>query len=352
MTQQIFLKDIIVRERLRKVDPGHVEHLTAQIGNHGLLQPVVVRDLEDDTFLLLAGAHRLEAALNLGWDSIEATVKDTEGDEELDALKDELFEVTENLDRKELSTFEQSQHVNHWSRLEKAIINRREAIEAQKREDEEKKTTGRVSEGTRSRRRRAVEKTQEPAEKRPVRDGELTKRIAKTMGKSERTVQQMARRAPEIEKLLNKAGVSEDQFKTSRLDRNGEENDALVKLFKFQPATAIKLVQNAIKPNRLNDPQISAIRSLKMVKAKRSARKLDEQLATKDGCYKYAKSKASAALNSFTELQELFTEMDMKADAALADDIAERLTELHIRWTASDFSKVNIMSTGHKYEQA
>lgn len=60
---------ITVANRLRAVDPAHVEAIMASMGEGGLRQAIQVAGRPDGSFLLMAGAHRLEAAKGLGWDS-------------------------------------------------------------------------------------------------------------------------------------------------------------------------------------------------------------------------------------------------------------------------------------------
>ena len=45
----------------RRIDPEGVAALTRSIGEHGLLQPVLVRPLSDGRYELLAGLRRLRA---------------------------------------------------------------------------------------------------------------------------------------------------------------------------------------------------------------------------------------------------------------------------------------------------
>lgn len=85
--------------RLRAL--GDVYALAESINESGLLNPIVVTpDLR-----LIAGAHRLEACKQLGWDEIEVRVLD------VDDLHAELAEIEENLIRAELSVLERSEHL-------------------------------------------------------------------------------------------------------------------------------------------------------------------------------------------------------------------------------------------------
>lgn len=90
---------IVPEQRLRAL--GDVYALAESINESGLLNPIVVTpDLR-----LIAGAHRLEACKQLGWDEIEVRVL------ELDGLHAELAEIDENLIRAELTALERSEHL-------------------------------------------------------------------------------------------------------------------------------------------------------------------------------------------------------------------------------------------------
>ena len=95
------LADIEVSDRLRPVDPAHVEAIAASIGQIGLTQPITVRP-EGNRWRLIAGAHRLAAVQSLGWESIDAVIQNLEPDEA------RLVEIDENLMRRELSALDRA----------------------------------------------------------------------------------------------------------------------------------------------------------------------------------------------------------------------------------------------------
>lgn len=101
MTLEIVVKisDIDVRDRLRDVDVSKVDALKQSFAELGMRTPITVRLTGDDAlpYSLSAGAHRLEAARQMGWNDIPAYVRD---ESKLDA---ELWEIDENLARSELS---------------------------------------------------------------------------------------------------------------------------------------------------------------------------------------------------------------------------------------------------------
>ncbi|MBD3738928.1 MAG: ParB N-terminal domain-containing protein [Pseudomonas balearica] len=62
-------------QRLRPVSEAGVESLLASIEETGVMKDAIhVRKKKDGELVLIAGAHRLEAARRLGWDEIEAKV--------------------------------------------------------------------------------------------------------------------------------------------------------------------------------------------------------------------------------------------------------------------------------------
>ncbi len=72
---RIAVEDVVVRDRLRPVSPAGVEALRASIAEVGVMKDAIhVRKLRDGELRLLAGAHRLAAAVEMGWEEIEAKV--------------------------------------------------------------------------------------------------------------------------------------------------------------------------------------------------------------------------------------------------------------------------------------
>lgn len=94
----------------RKLDAATVSTLKDSMAAIGLLSPIVVTHAvrndgptKVDTYSIVAGRHRVEAARELGWTEIDAIVL------ELDAQHAELCEIDENLARAELSPAQRAQ---------------------------------------------------------------------------------------------------------------------------------------------------------------------------------------------------------------------------------------------------
>ena len=93
------LHEIEVGSRLRPVSHAAVESLVASINELGVMKDAVhVRKRKDGRFVLIAGAHRLAAATELGWFTIQAKVWTDVTDDWA-----QLMEVDDNIAGAELS---------------------------------------------------------------------------------------------------------------------------------------------------------------------------------------------------------------------------------------------------------
>lgn len=110
---------IIVRDRLRPTTPAKVEAKRVSMRESGQISPIVVRpstvEGEAGQFILVAGAHRLEAAALEGWADILADVRDLTDDQA------ELVEIDENLISAGLTPYERALFVSArlrvWAKL-------------------------------------------------------------------------------------------------------------------------------------------------------------------------------------------------------------------------------------------
>jgi ParB family transcriptional regulator, chromosome partitioning protein len=82
-------------------DETQLGELAASIAVHGVLQPVVVRELADGSYELIAGERRLRAARIAGLDRIPAIVRDMD-----DAETSLELALIENLQREDLNAIE------------------------------------------------------------------------------------------------------------------------------------------------------------------------------------------------------------------------------------------------------
>lgn len=82
-------------------DEAQLGELAASIAVHGVLQPVIVRELADGGYQLIAGERRVRAARLAGLETIPAVVRDASGDETSLELA-----LIENLQREDLNAIE------------------------------------------------------------------------------------------------------------------------------------------------------------------------------------------------------------------------------------------------------
>jgi ParB-like chromosome segregation protein Spo0J len=136
---------IVVGKRFRQIDLEWVNALAQSISTVGLRTPITVRILPEilgadgvalqDVPVLVAGLHRLEAVKLLGWEDIDAFV--VAGDDK-DAR---LWEIAENLHRKDLTAQERAEQVAEWVKLTE------DKAKAQVAPSEKQHTGGRPNQG-------------------------------------------------------------------------------------------------------------------------------------------------------------------------------------------------------------
>lgn len=101
-TTNIPVSDVILGSRLRPVSEAGVESLIASIGETQVMKDAIhVRKKKSGQLVLIAGAHRLEAARRLGWTEIEAKVWSDVTDD-----WSRLMEVDDNLAGAEMNALD------------------------------------------------------------------------------------------------------------------------------------------------------------------------------------------------------------------------------------------------------
>jgi ParB family chromosome partitioning protein len=103
--QHIKVKDIAINpnQPRRKFDKAEMEDLKSSIAQHGILQPLVVRRMEEG-MELVAGERRLRAAKELGWDKVPCVIR---RDVSSGASRLELA-LIENIQREDLNPVEEA----------------------------------------------------------------------------------------------------------------------------------------------------------------------------------------------------------------------------------------------------
>lgn len=136
MLKQILVAEVKVEERLRQVDESKVLELMQSYEEVGVINPISV----DEDHVLIAGAHRLEAARNLGWETIEAKIFDE------DDLTKLLIQISENLFRNELCYIGASEHIHERERILTSLGQRKKRGSNQYADDDDLLTTDDLAE--------------------------------------------------------------------------------------------------------------------------------------------------------------------------------------------------------------
>ena len=100
------INEIIITERIRK-DLGDLSLLKKSIERYGLLHPIIINKNNQ----LISGERRLTAAKELGWEDIDAVVKELSYKEALN------IEITENTTRKDFNNPELSTGLKKHQRI-------------------------------------------------------------------------------------------------------------------------------------------------------------------------------------------------------------------------------------------
>ena len=112
LPEDIFTADITVSDRLRRINEEKVVELANSIKEVGLINPIVVRSVDEGRdIVLVAGAHRLAAVKQLGMNEVRVVF--VHGDD----VDCRLWEIAENLHRAELTKLERTEQIEEWRRL-------------------------------------------------------------------------------------------------------------------------------------------------------------------------------------------------------------------------------------------
>jgi ParB/RepB/Spo0J family partition protein len=114
--QEINIDDIMVRARLRSLNPAKVEEQIESIARQGFTDPIEVRiatkwgNTDEKEIVLVVGRHRLEAMKKMGATTISFVLPD-------DRRKAEMREISENLHHAPLTALEEAEHIANWVEL-------------------------------------------------------------------------------------------------------------------------------------------------------------------------------------------------------------------------------------------
>lgn len=83
-------------------DDEKIKELAQTLQTHGMIQPIVVRQKDEEEFEVIAGERRLRAAKLLGWETISAIIRNMSDTETASVA------LIENIQREELSVIEEA----------------------------------------------------------------------------------------------------------------------------------------------------------------------------------------------------------------------------------------------------
>ena len=86
----------------KNFNEANIKELATSIKNQGLIQPIVVRLIENDNYQIIAGERRWRASQIAGLHEVDCVVKETSEDEELEAA------LIENIQREDLNIIEEA----------------------------------------------------------------------------------------------------------------------------------------------------------------------------------------------------------------------------------------------------
>ncbi len=110
----VYTDAVTVPQGRRPVKAETVGRLAESIKAIGLQQPISVWSPDAETVVLVAGAHRLEACRRLDIDEIPAVFV------EMDELEREMWEISENLHRLDLTKNQRDEQIRRYAELVQA----------------------------------------------------------------------------------------------------------------------------------------------------------------------------------------------------------------------------------------
>ena len=101
-----FSKIVLPNQQPRRYfDPEKMITLVESVRQHGILEPILLRSLDNDTYELVAGERRYRAAKEVGLDAIPAVVRQMTPDEALQIA------LVENLQREDINPVEETEAI-------------------------------------------------------------------------------------------------------------------------------------------------------------------------------------------------------------------------------------------------
>lgn len=101
---KVILSSLNTRSDLKAgTEDATLKNLAADIKNRGLINPITVRSLDGDQYEVIAGQRRVLACIEIGWEEIEATIRDDLNDDEAS-----LLSLTENVQRADMNPMDKA----------------------------------------------------------------------------------------------------------------------------------------------------------------------------------------------------------------------------------------------------
>ena len=113
LDEKDYNKDEVIHIPVNRVQPNRyqpravfnaekIAELAQTIHTHGMIQPIVVRRLDEEDYELIAGERRWRAVQSLGWEEVPAILR------EMNDAETASVALIENLQREELSVIEEA----------------------------------------------------------------------------------------------------------------------------------------------------------------------------------------------------------------------------------------------------
>ena len=106
-TESVSIKQIVLpnKQPRRYFDEKAMQELIASVRQHGILQPLLVRDIGPDRYELVAGERRYRAAKKVGLAEIPVIIKELSDDDAVEIA------ILENLQRQDLNPIEETEAI-------------------------------------------------------------------------------------------------------------------------------------------------------------------------------------------------------------------------------------------------
>lgn len=336
--EPINVSAITVGERLRSTDNDNIEKLVESITAVGLLQPITVRQLTKTKYKykLVAGAHRLEAIKRLSYPQIHANIQPDLGSQEANDLADELAEIDENLMRKDLGSIDRNEHLRLRQENRTRDVILKEAEEAKEAAAKEKAETGKVSEKTRSKRRRAVGSHSNLSANQPTvsrkAQAAITDETAAVVGAGKSSVRRWKKLGEDTNKLAKIAGVSVRDLSGTTIDSD-TQIAALSKLAKANPTEAKTTIKQAIEKKGSSD-KVLATKALADLDNRIKDQEKQKREASKEGRYASYSSHYQSALNALRKTLDMASDRQDKTEYRTTLEHFEALEKTHAGYAA------------------